>query len=508
MRNGEQMSRYECPRCGSGVRPDDVQCGRCGEILRQGKTVDEPREPPKVTVQNILNQRATSVRLGDSEYVTVARMRKVLEEKERDLVQRETEIAARENELLSSLEEIESDTHVLEKTMADLDREEVALAEKERALRDREKDLQRISDSLSEWREVIGRYEELMHGEEITPQDIEKVIRMQEDFQDVLEKERDRLRLEVREEISEEMEAMALREEQFRITESTLMQKALELRNSLRDRKAVEETDQAVERPEIDLREELRETFNEIESQIGAGIDLLVEGSPIPTHIPKLDAILQGGIPRGHVILVNGMAGSMKSSFSYQILHRCAVEDGIKGMYFSLEQSRESLLRQMDRLGLDRESSRENLLVVDMVDLRKAMAGEEGDWREILTRYVQNVKTEKEFDLFVLDSLQSFKAMSEYSFSREDLAELFDWFREMGLTTLLISELPPVELLESGQGELYLADGAIQLTMKEVGDRMQRRMKIPKMRGVDVDQRTYAFSYEGGSFQLRPPLTS
>jgi KaiC/GvpD/RAD55 family RecA-like ATPase len=502
------MSRFECPRCGSGVRPTDQQCGRCGEILREKPRIDSNGESPKITVENMLSQTEIPVRLGDSDYVSVTRMRSMLERREQDLARRENEMKWREDELLSSLEEIESDTRTMERTMERLEQEEALLSEKERALRQREKELESYSDRLAEWQRVMERYKEFMQGEDLSPADIEKIIQIQKDFQEALVKERDRLKLELKEELSDDLEAITLKEEQFRVTESALIKKALELRNMLRDRKQADEQRISSEGEGPTLDELMKETFEELNSQIGAGLQVSVNNGVIPTFIEPLDRALQGGIPKKHVIMVNGAAGTMKSTLSYYILHHCAAERGIRSMYFSLEQKRESIIRQMERLGLPRSESRENLILVDMVDLRKTMANEDCDWREILKRYVQNVKVAKDFDCFVLDSLESFKAMSGFVFSREDLAELFDWFREMGLTTLLISELPQEELLDSRQGELYLADGSIELTMKEIGKSIQRWIRVPKMRGANIDQRYYSFKFENGSFLLTHPLTT
>lgn len=503
---GVEMSRFECPRCGAGVRPNDIQCGRCGEALREKESPSDYEEAPKIILESIFNQRETSVRSNDSEYVNVSRMRKLLERREQDLIRREKELNERENELLESLEEIEDDTMVLEKAMERLQNEEASLAENEKALRERECDLEQISNSLSQWRDVMTRFGKVMDGNELTPRDFEKLIQIQENFQQVLDKERDRLKLELKGELSDEMETLALKEEQFRVTESALMKKTVELRNMLRDRALEGEgkEDDLDDQKHID--ELKQKTFGEINKQIGIGLEGEVNEGLIPTHVERLDRILNGGIPRGHVTLVNGPVGSMKSSIAYHILHNCAANDGIRGMYFSLEQSRASILRQMERLGLSRDDSRENLMLVDMVELRKAMAGEEGDWRTILMKYVENVKKAKDFDLFVLDSLESFKAMSEFVFSREDLAELFDWFRDMELTTFLVSEKSPQELLESSQGELYLSDGAIELVMHENKDKVQRWMRIPKMRGVNVDQRYFSFMFDGRAFQLHSPL--
>jgi KaiC/GvpD/RAD55 family RecA-like ATPase len=499
------MSRFECPRCGAGVRPDDIQCGRCGETLKETRALGEFEEAPKVTLESVFSKKETAVRLNDSECLSVSRMRKLLERREQELARRESELNQRENELLLSLEEIENDTLALEKTMERLESEETSLAEKEKAFRERESDLEHISNNLSQWREVLDRFGKLMEGDDLTPGDIEKLIQIQENFQQVLDGERERLRSELKEELSDEMETMALKEEQFRVTESALMQKKIELRNMLRDRDPGDDQDKGLsDRKDID--ELMESAFSELNNQIGIGIEGDVNEGVISTHIERLDRILNAGIPRGHVILVNGAVGSMKSSLAYHILHHCAAIDGIRGMYFSLEQNRASILRQMERLGFSRQESKENLIVVDMVDLRKAMAGEEGDWRSILMKFVQNVKKAKDFDLFVLDSLESFKAMSEFVFSREDLAELFDWFREMGLTTFLVSDKATKELLNSSQGELYLSDGAIELMMHEYRDRVQRWLRVPKMRGVNIDQRYFSFMFDGRTFQLHSPL--
>ena len=184
---GVEMSRFECPRCGAGVRPDDIQCGRCGETLKEEETPDSYCEAPKITLESVFSQKETSIRMNDSEYVTVSRMRKLLERREQDLARREKELSERENELLESLEEIDNDTLALETAMERLQHEEASLQEKEKTLRERESDLEHISDSLSKWRDVMGRFSKLMEGDELTPKDLENLIQIQNNFQQVLD---------------------------------------------------------------------------------------------------------------------------------------------------------------------------------------------------------------------------------------------------------------------------------------------------------------------------------
>jgi KaiC/GvpD/RAD55 family RecA-like ATPase len=227
----------------------------------------------------------------------------------------------------------------------------------------------------------------------------------------------------------------------------------------------------------------------------------------ISTHDERLDNILGGGIPAGHLVLVNGCPGSMKSTLTYYILYNAATKSHKRGMYFSLEQKRESIMRQMDRMGMPREAAENSMVVVDMVDLRKAMQKEKGDWRDIMMRYVKNVHAQMPFDLFVLDSLDSFKGISQFNFGRQDMKDLFDWFKELKITVLIITEKPVEVLDRSKEGETYLADGVVELMMREFDDaKVYRWLRCVKMRGMQNDSRYYAFYHTGQEFKFSLPL--
>ena len=52
----------------------------------------------------------------------------------------------------------------------------------------------------------------------------------------------------------------------------------------------------------------------------------------IQTFIKGLDETMEGGVPKGHVVLLTGMPGSMKSSVGWNILHKNAKNKNIKGI--------------------------------------------------------------------------------------------------------------------------------------------------------------------------------
>jgi KaiC/GvpD/RAD55 family RecA-like ATPase len=188
-------------------------------------------------------------------------------------------------------------------------------------------------------------------------------------------------------------------------------------------------------------------------------------------------------------------------------MHNAAVKGSMKGMFLSLEQDSASLLRQMARLDLKRDESLDRLMVVDLVDLRRSMEGQSGDWRSIIARYIEETVTKNGLKLLAFDSLESFTAMSETEMTRSDIQDLFDQFRSLGLTTFIISETPLSKLESDTRMELYVADGALELSIKEMGGcHMQRWLRCVKMRGANIDSRFYCMMYAGGSFILSVPM--
>ena len=45
----------------------------------------------------------------------------------------------------------------------------------------------------------------------------------------------------------------------------------------------------------------------------------------IPTHVEGLDENMQGGIPKGHICIVAGASGAMKSSVTFSMLYNAVL---------------------------------------------------------------------------------------------------------------------------------------------------------------------------------------
>ncbi|MEI8188742.1 MAG: ATPase domain-containing protein, partial [candidate division NC10 bacterium] len=71
----------------------------------------------------------------------------------------------------------------------------------------------------------------------------------------------------------------------------------------------------------------------------------------VPTGIPGLDELLEGGLPRGRITLVTGVAGSGKTTLGVQFLWAGATQHREPGAYVTLEEEAGDLRAEMGRYG-------------------------------------------------------------------------------------------------------------------------------------------------------------
>ena len=219
------------------------------------------------------------------------------------------------------------------------------------------------------------------------------------------------------------------------------------------------------------------------------------------TYIKGFDKELGGGIPEGHVVLVAGTPGTMKSSFSYYFIYNNILKKNINGLYLSFEQSKKSLKFQIKRMGLETELN-EKLQIVDLSRIRHA-AGDlkSKNWLKMIQKHLELLHNKYKFKLLVIDSLPVLEILSLIDEKRTKLFHFFEWLRQLNLTTLIINEVPPDPNLL--RDEDFLADGIIHLTMERVGDiDIFRRIRCIKMRGMDHNTAIFTLEYKDKIFKV------
>ena len=245
----------------------------------------------------------------------------------------------------------------------------------------------------------------------------------------------------------------------------------------------------------------LKAHIRELESRVDA-----LSGRPrggeerIHTAIEGFDEALEGGIPRGHVIVVGGPSGTMKTSIALNLIHHN--RSRIRGLYASLEEGRDSLLKTMARLGMDGKDD----FVVDIGRLRTEheTADETRDWLQILKEYLVRRHEKDPFGLVVIDPVNSLYALANIESPRNELFHFFNFLRGLGLTAVLVTESES-DLLPFPNHEDFLADGAIQLRYaSNSSGRVELQIRCVKMRHTSHSRDWFRLDHEGKRFIARP----
>jgi len=236
--------------------------------------------------------------------------------------------------------------------------------------------------------------------------------------------------------------------------------------------------------------------------------------SRVPTGIKGLDEMLDGGFPKGRVILLCGGPGTGKTIFSLQFL-ASAARMGTHSVYVTLEEPVNLVRENMNEFNWNiQEKEKSNSL--KLLELHVTSYEEDfsrrrdrRDEETVLSITNKVIEAAKSIgaELLVIDPLTSI-AISETRAGnkRRKIAELFGHLRQSGYTSILTSETT------SYDGEFYmeefLADGVIRLDKVIHNFNLIRTIRIEKMRGVEHDEqpRRYVIDKNGFSIYNTEPI--
>lgn len=247
----------------------------------------------------------------------------------------------------------------------------------------------------------------------------------------------------------------------------------------------------------------------------------------IPLYIKELDEQMEGGIPEGYITLISGTSGTMKSTLVFNVLYNEVLKGKI-ALYVSLEQSCPSLLNHLINVGFDpdklnlllinsfselnvkfgaiKKSNKGTLIMADIGAVRKEIRGTKvgpsGDWLNVIKNIVKKLKEKAGCDLFVLDSLSALYVLSKFENPRTELFYTFEFLRDLGITTYLVSEMP-LDKSKYGAFEIedFLADGIIRVELVERQRKVTREISIVKMRATDCNIDLFTLEVKNGKFR-------
>ncbi|MFB6157266.1 MAG: KaiC domain-containing protein [Haloferacaceae archaeon] len=214
--------------------------------------------------------------------------------------------------------------------------------------------------------------------------------------------------------------------------------------------------------------------------------------------IEGLDEMILGGIPQRSLMTVVGSAGTGKTTFGLQFLRRTLSEGG-RGVYITLEESRERILDTADEKGwgFSEYAAEERLAVVDFdpIEMANSLASISSELPQLVESFGA--------DRLVLDSVSLLEMMYDHPSRRR--SEVFQFSRalkEAGVTTMVTSEASEDTAYASRYGIIeYLADAVFVLQYVRPSDFRETRLavEIQKIRDANHSRETkpYEITNEG-----------
>ncbi len=236
-------------------------------------------------------------------------------------------------------------------------------------------------------------------------------------------------------------------------------------------------------------------------------------------NIRGLDSKMEEGIPEKHTVMVTGTPGTMKSSICYNFLYHNAKDEGVNGLFLTLEQDKDNFMFQLKKLGMG-EPIEGKLNLYDMTTTReqwermsKDAAGGGGQIStknmdlETFKRQIETLKGVLNFELLVIDSLPVLEMMFKMDNPREDLFHFLKWLKTLGVTTLLISEMSQDSPKYSAHDIDFLVDGIIKVGLVPLDlTTTVRHIQVIKMRGVHHSTSPMALNFKNGEFEGIPVI--
>lgn len=226
----------------------------------------------------------------------------------------------------------------------------------------------------------------------------------------------------------------------------------------------------------------------------------------IPTRIPGVDDVLRGGLPANRVTVVSGGPGTGKTALALESVYRAA-KLGEPSLFVTFEETAAAVRQNALAMGWDLQSLEDQgtLLVTHPKTPNNLVLNGEftiDGLLAILDGQIKQVGAQR----LVIDAIDVLLRIFHHPTTREQqLTTLHNWLRDRAVTTILTmkgsdrdggrSLFPLVD---------YMADCAISLDQRVVGQVATRRLRVTKYRGATYFSNEYPFIITTGGVVLMP----
>ncbi|MFQ5541186.1 MAG: ATPase domain-containing protein [Candidatus Binatia bacterium] len=222
----------------------------------------------------------------------------------------------------------------------------------------------------------------------------------------------------------------------------------------------------------------------------------------MPTGIPGLDPMIEGGFPVGKSYLVTGEPGSGKTIFCMQYILQ-GLLDGEKAVYVAVDEKPTDIVEGAASLGWEMRKyiEEKKLLILDASPYFNARVGKGGgvDVAKTVVDLANYVKR-MEASRVVIDPVGPLISSIDTAAPVQDHVRMLvhSLQNQLGTTNLLSTYNFGVSSGEQGVEE-YLVAGVVALGVNRVQNRLTRTLIVRKMRGTALDLSEHQFNIIKGS---------
>jgi KaiC domain protein len=204
----------------------------------------------------------------------------------------------------------------------------------------------------------------------------------------------------------------------------------------------------------------------------------------LKTGIIGLDEMINGGIPRGHVVVVMGPPGTGKSTFSLQFIYS-GLENNENCVYLSLEESEENIIKTASIYGWDLKPYIKNkklsLVTLSTLNFKSTIDRVENELPKLLKSL--------HITRLAIDPITLYEMIHDSEPERRNhLFNFAQMIKETGIIAVITSEISKENSYYSRYGLVeYIADGVIilrQIRQVDLGA-VITVIEISKMRHID-----------------------
>ncbi|VVB76278.1 Circadian clock protein kinase KaiC [Candidatus Tiddalikarchaeum anstoanum] len=232
--------------------------------------------------------------------------------------------------------------------------------------------------------------------------------------------------------------------------------------------------------------EKLNEEFINPETEIKKDYKSVKSG------IPGLDDVLDGGIPEGNLVTVSGGPGSGKTIMCLQFIYEGASKYNEPGVFVTLEEEPERLMRTGEEFGWDFEK----LIKKEKIIIAKTPMYKFNLLKDSIRENVTRIGAKR----LVIDPGALLGLFFERDIdSRKALIELSSMLKKIGCTTIITTEANAPETLS--QSDLT-SDGIIFLYYTKVLNQFMRMIAIIKMRGTQHSEKIHPIRFTQNGLEV------